>query len=127
IFVFVKSLEPEPVGDRVLLIIISERVGYILAGETSRQHIGDVVAGVGTEIQAWTVKRIDEPGGIAYHQPALVANFPARVGQRGISVDVALDNLGGAENLSPDRMGKEMGAQPISEIRALHQFKDARI
>src|SRR5947207_6771504 len=102
VFVLVEGLEPKPVRNRILLIIIRERVRNVFAGQTSRQQIGHEVARVGTEIEPGTVERIDESSSVADADPFAPANFRAPIWHRRKSVDVAFDYLCAAENFRAD-------------------------
>src|SRR5205085_7026338 len=77
IFVLVERLEPRPVSHRVLVVVISQGLGDVFAGKSSREQIRGVVTRVGTKIESRAVKRIDESGGVTHRYPAGAANFLA--------------------------------------------------
>src|SRR5439155_6929546 len=82
VFVFIERLEPRAIHDRILLVIVRDACRYIFAHEISRDEIGNVVAGVGTEIETWAVKWIDKSRGVADAGPTIAANFLAVIWER---------------------------------------------
>src|SRR6516164_915572 len=75
IFVLVQTLEPGPVSDGKLCIVVAKPVGNIFTRQTARNKVRHVIRSVRAGIETRTVKRIDEHSRIAHNRPTVIANF----------------------------------------------------
>ena len=100
---------------------------HIFASKISSDEIGDVVAGVGTKVEARAVKRIDKSRRVADAGPAVIANFFGVIRQRRKRVHVAFDRVGVAKNFTSDRIRQNVRVQSFGDLRALGQLEDSAI
>src|SRR5436190_6348603 len=104
-----------------------ESLGDVFALKTERQQIRHVIGSVRTKIETRTVKRIDEPGGIAHHRPTVTANFFAMIRQHRKRVHVAFDHFCCAEDFAADGVVQNVRVQSLSQSRSLWKFEDATV
>src|SRR5258707_717839 len=127
VLVFIERLEPRAIHDRILLVIVRDACRYIFAHEISGDEISNVVAGVGTEIETWAVKRIDKSRGVADARPTIAANFLAVIWERRKCVHVSLDRMRVAKNFASNRIRQNVRVQSFRDIRAFRQLEDSAV
>src|SRR5207248_11636381 len=93
----------------------------------SSDEMCHIVAGVGTEVETWTVKWIDKSRGVTDARPAIATNFFAVIRQRRKRVEISLNRARIAKNFTSDPIRQNARVQSFGDIRALGQLEHSAV
>src|SRR6185295_6285968 len=87
----------------------------ILAAERSIDDRRGAAGREGAEIEAGTVKRVDETRRIADRKPAIIGDLLGPIGEGRERALIAFDRFGAAEHFAADRMRSKVGLESLAD------------